>query len=227
MKHDFKLDPNTYLPLHEVIFNTLRRAVLTGELIPGERLTELQLAAQFGVSRTPVREAIRMLEQEGLVTLRPARGAVVSGITAESVKDVLEIRRALDVLCAQLACRRIEPEAVSELKDACDAFEKAVSAPDKDIKSIAACDIAFHDIILDSAANKRLKQLVNNLSEQMYRYRFEYLKDSEIYPQLVKEHIAIYEAIAAGDTDAASAACGVHIDNQEHAIMKQIALTKE
>ncbi|MCR5595107.1 MAG: GntR family transcriptional regulator [Lachnospiraceae bacterium] len=227
MKHDFKLDPNTYLPLHEVIFNTLRRAVLTGELAPGERLPEIQLASQFGVSRTPVREAIRMLEQEGLVNLRPARGAIVSGISAESVKDVLEIRRALDVLCAQLACKRITPESITALENACRSFEETVNDNSADIKAIAASDVAFHDIIIDAAGNIRLKQLINNLSEQIYRYRFEYLKDKGIYPQLVKEHRTIYEAIAAGDVTAASEICGVHIDNQEYAIMKLIALNKD
>lgn len=227
MKHDFKLDPNIYLPLHEVVFNTLRRAILTGELDPGERLMEIHLANQFGVSRTPVREAIRMLEQEGLVTLRPARGAVVSSISAESVKDVLEVRRAMDVLCAQLACKRITGEALASLKTACDEFKKAAEAHDRSITNIAACDVALHDIILEATGNRRLKQLVNNLSEQMYRYRFEYLKDADIYSQLVREHSAIYEAIAARDEEAAATACGIHIDNQEHAIMKQIALSKE
>lgn len=225
MKHDFKLDPNIYLPLHEVVFNTLRRAILTGELDPGERLMEIHLATQFGVSRTPVREAIRMLEQEGLVTLRPSRGAVVSSISAESVKDVLEVRRAMDVLCAQLACKRITPEALDALRAACDEFKKAAEAPDKAITTIAACDVALHDIILEATGNRRLKQMVNNLSEQMYRYRFEYLKDSDIYGQLIAEHSAIYEAIAARDEDAAAEACGIHIDNQEDAIMKQIALS--
>jgi len=227
MKHDFKLDPNIYLPLHEVVFNTLRRAILTGELDPGERLMEIHLANQFGVSRTPVREAIRMLEQEGLVTLRPARGAVVSSISADSVKDVLEVRRAMDVLCAQLACKRITSEALASLEKACNEFRRVATAADRNITEIAACDVALHDIILEATGNRRLKQLVNNLSEQMYRYRFEYLKDSEIYSQLISEHTAIYEAIAARDEEAAAAACGIHIDNQEHAIMKQIALSKE
>ena len=227
MKDDFKLDPNIYLPLHEVVFNTLRRAILTGELDPGERLMEIHLASRFGVSRTPVREAIRMLEQEGLVTLRPARGAVVASISAESVQDVLEVRRAMDVLCASLACKRITETQLESLKEACEKFEEAVKAPDKDLTHIAACDVALHDIIIDATANRRLKQLVNNLSEQMYRYRFEYLKDSEIYDQLVKEHSDIYAAIAARDEEAAADACGIHIDNQEYAIMKQIALSKE
>ena len=226
MKHDFKLDPNIYLPLHEVVFNTLRRAILTGELDPGERLMEIHLADQFGVSRTPVREAIRMLEQEGLVTLRPSRGAVVSGISAESVKDVLEIRRAMDVFCAGLACKRISDDELKALKEACERFKEAATSPAKDITRIAECDVKLHDIILEATGNKRLKQVVNNLSEQMYRYRFEYLKDSEIYPKLVGEHADIYKAIAARDESAAAAACGIHIDNQEHAIMKQIALTR-
>ena len=225
MKHEFTLEPNIYLPLHEVVFNTLRKAILTGELDPGERLMEIHLANQFGVSRTPVREAIRMLEQEGLVTLRPARGAVVASISAESVKDVLEVRRALDVLCARLACRRISEDDLVALKNACDEFEKTASDTDADISAIAACDVAFHEIILAATGNRRLKQLVNNLSEQMYRYRYEYLKDSDIYGQLIREHRMIYEAIRSRDENAASEACGLHIDNQENAIMKQIALS--
>ena len=224
MKHEFKLDPNIYLPLHEVVFNTLRHAILTGELDPGERLMEIHLANQFGVSRTPVREAIRMLEQEGLVTLRPARGAIVSSISAESVKDVLDVRRAMDILSAQLACKRITPETLEKLKKSYQEFEKAALDKSEDITDLAALDVAFHSIILEGAGNRRLKQLVNNLSEQMYRYRFEYLKDSDIYVQLIEEHKAIYEAIAANDEEAAKEACGIHIDNQENAIMKQIAL---
>ena len=227
MKNDFKLDPNIYLPLHEVVFDTLRRAILTGELDPGERLMEIHLANQFGVSRTPVREAIRMLEQEGLVTIRPARGAVVASISAESVQEVLEVRRAMDVLCADLACKRISEEQLNALREACDRFEEAVKAPDRSLTHIAACDVALHDIILEATGNRRLKQLVNNLSEQMYRYRFEYLKDADIYDQLVKEHSDIYTAIASRDEEAAAHACGIHIDNQEHAIMKQIALNTD
>ena len=133
----------------------------------------------------------------------------------------------MDVLCASLACKRITETQLESLKEACEKFEEAVKAPEKDLTHIAACDVALHDIIIDATANRRLKQLVNNLSEQMYRYRFEYLKDSEIYDQLVKEHSDIYAAIAARDEEAAANACGIHIDNQEYAIMKQIALNKE
>lgn len=97
----FQADMDEFLPLRDVVFNTLRKAILTGELKPGERLLEIHLANQLGVSRTPIREAIRKLELEGLVIMMPRRGAEVAQITEKSLRDVLEVRRALDALCAE------------------------------------------------------------------------------------------------------------------------------
>lgn len=222
MQHDLKLEMNEDLPLRDVVFNTLRRAILTGEMSPGERLMEIHLANQLGVSRTPVREAIHMLELEGLVVIIPRRGAEVASITEDGMKDVLEVRRALDVLCAELACDRITQAQIEELHHACIAFEEAASGGD--ITEIAACDVAFHDIIMNATGNARLVQLINNLSEQMYRYRFEYIKDSGIYPQLMDEHRQICDSIANRDRNAAAHAAGVHIDNQRCAILRQIRL---
>ena len=96
----FQANMDEFLPLRDVVFNTLRKAILTGELKPGERLLEIHLANQLGVSRTPIREAIRKLELEGLVIMMPRRGAEVAQITEKSLRDVLEVRRALDALCA-------------------------------------------------------------------------------------------------------------------------------
>ena len=86
-----------YLPLRDVVFNTLRQAILTGELKPGERLMEIHLADRLGVSRTPIREAMRKLELEGLVVMIPRKGAQVARITEKNLKDVLEVRRALEI----------------------------------------------------------------------------------------------------------------------------------
>ena len=97
MESQFDIDMNEFLPLREVVFNTLRKAILTGQLKPGDRLMEVHLANKLGVSRTPIREAIHKLEQEGLVTMVPRRGAEVAKITERSLQDVLEVRRALDV----------------------------------------------------------------------------------------------------------------------------------
>ena len=94
---------NDYLPLRDVVFNTLRESILKGEMKPGERLMEIHLANKLGVSRTPIREAIRKLELEGLVTMIPRRGAEVAQITAKSLRDVLEVRQALDALAMELS----------------------------------------------------------------------------------------------------------------------------
>ena len=210
------------LPLRDVVFNTLRQAILIGELKPGERLMELHLADRLGVSRTPVREAIRRLELEGLVTMIPRKGAEVARITEKSMSDVLEVRRTLDALCAELACDRITPESLAALKKACDHFEQCVGT--HDAKKIAEADVSLHDIIVEATGNQRLIQMVHNLSEQMYRYRFEYIKDSSQHDTLVKEHRIIYQSIVDKDKDTVAAAARLHIDNQKKAIIRQIRL---
>lgn len=224
MQDNFQVSMNEFLPLRDVVFNTLRQAILTGELKPGERLMEIHLANRLGVSRTPIREAIRKLELEGLVTMIPRRGAEVAQITEKSMNDVLEVRRAVDALCVELACDRITEQELENLKLACDNFALAVKT--KDIKKIARADVELHDIIVQATGNKRLIQLVNTLSEQMYRYRFEYIKDFSQHEKLVEEHRIIYRSIVEKDKETASEAAKLHIDNQKKAIIKQIRLEK-
>ncbi len=224
MSSIFEGEMNEYLPLRDVVFRTLRKGILTGELKPGERLMEIHLANKLGVSRTPIREAIRKLELEGLVTMIPRRGAQVAQITPKSMRDVLEVRKVLDSLAVELACERISPEEVEELKKACMEFEKAVSAGDFD--TIAKADVAFHDIIVEATGNIRLVQMVNNLAEQMYRYRFEYIKETAKHVCLVEEHRRILKAIQDKDVVAARQAIVVHIDNQEQSILAQISIEK-
>ena len=108
-----------YLPLRDVVFLTLRKAILRGELAPGERLMELQLSERLGVSRTPIREAMRKLELEGLVVMVPRKGAEVAKISERSLKEVLEVRRALEELAVELACERMTEEEFEELKKDC------------------------------------------------------------------------------------------------------------
>jgi len=213
-----------FLPLRDVVFRTLRQAILTGEMKPGERLLEIHLANKLGVSRTPIREAIRMLELEGLVIMVPRRGAQVAQITEKSMSDVLEVRCALDVLAVELACERITAEAVEELREACRAFEKATAT--RDVHVIAKADVAFHDIIFKAAGNPRLTQMINNLAEQMYRYRFEYIKDESQHQMLIREHCLICESIEKRDVEAAKDAIRKHIENQENSIIRQIRLEK-
>lgn len=222
MDIELQINMEEYLPLRDVVFKTLRQAILRGELKPGERLMEIHLANRLGVSRTPIREAIRKLELEGLVMMIPRRGAEVARITEKKVKDVLEVRRALDALTIQLACDRISEEELEALQMACEDFEQAITT--KDAATIAKADVAFHDIIVKAARNDRLVQLINNLAEQMYRYRFEYIKDASQHKHLIEEHRAIRDSLLQNNKDAAAQAVISHIDNQELSIISQIRL---
>lgn len=212
MDMNFQVNMNEYLPLRDVVFNTLRQAILRGELKPGERLMEIQLANKLGVSRTPIREAIRKLELEGLVLMIPRKGAEVAEITEKNMQDVLEVRKALEELAAGLACERITKTQIEEMKVAAKAFEDSLK--NGDVTKIAEADVNFHDIIFTATDNQRLITLLNNLREQMYRFRVEYLKQKECYPQLLDEHERMIVAISRRDKEEARRIVGRHIDNQ-------------
>lgn len=212
MDPKFEVNMNEYLPLRDVVFNTLRQAILRGELKPGERLMEIQLANKLGVSRTPIREAIRKLELEGLVLMIPRKGAEVAEITEKNMMDVLEVRKALEELAVRLACERIRNVQIEEMKVAAADFENTLKSGD--VTKIAEADVKFHDIVYFATDNQRLVTLLNNLREQMYRFRVEYLKQKECHPKLIHEHQMIIEAIRERDATRASELVGKHIDNQ-------------
>ena len=220
MEADFGAEMNEYLPLRDVVFQTLRQAILRGELKPGERLMEVRLAKKLGVSRTPIREAIRKLELEGLVTMIPRRGAEVAQITEKSMRDVLEVRRALEVLAVSLSCDRISGEQIEALKEAAEEFDRSLTLDD--VTRTAEADVHFHDIIYRSTDNQRLIQLLSNLGEQMYRYRVEYLKHREFHPQISREHKELISYLEAGQKGQAEEKIAVHIDKQAQAVLETI-----
>ena len=212
MEANLKITMDEYLPLRDVVFTTLRQAILRGELKPGERLMEIQLANQLGVSRTPIREAIRKLELEGLVLMIPRKGAEVAQITEKNLRDVLEVREALEMLAVQLACEKMSTDKIEELREAAKEFEQTISV--NDITKIAEADVKFHDIVYEATDNQRLIQLLNNLREQMYRYRVEYLKRKTVRPIILAEHEELIKTIEARDKEAASMNICKHIENQ-------------
>lgn len=220
-----KVNMNEYLPLRDVVFNTLRQAILKGELEPGERLMEIQLAERLGVSRTPIREAIRKLELEGLVLMIPRKGAEVAKISEKSLRDVLELRRSLEELAIELACQRMTQEEIDELEDAQRAFRKAVDS--KDVMLMAETDEKYHEIIYQGTKNSRLVQILNNLREQMYRYRLEYIKDADKRQILLIEHDNILKAVRNRKVAEAKAAMREHIDNQEITVSRNIKEKEE
>ena len=220
MTEDLTLNMDAYLPLRDVVFNTLREAILKGELKPGERLMELQLAAKLGVSRTPIREAIRMLEQEGLAVTIPRKGAEVAKMTEKDMEDVLQIREALDELAAKIACEQISEEQLEELVATMHEFEESTKTDN--VKKIAEADVKFYDIIYQSTGNPKLVNMLNNLREQMYRYRVEYLKDENNYPTLMKEHKDIVEGLVRKNKTQVTETMHQHVKNQAVAVKAMI-----
>lgn len=217
---DISLNNDDFLPLRDVVFNTLRNAILKGELEPGEKLMEKKLAEKLGVSRTPIREAIRKLELEGLVVMTPRKSAEVARITKEDLTDVLEVRRVLESLAIDLACRNITNEILAELEDNLVRFKAAVKK--NDITEIATTDVEFHETIYKSTGNKRLIQILNNLREQMYRYRLEYIKDKQTRDNLVIEHRGIIDALKERDKEKGRKAILNHIEKQQTTILENI-----
>lgn len=221
MIDNLRLDMDAYLPLRDVVFNTLREAILKGDLLPGERLMEIALANQLGVSRTPIREAIRMLEQEGLAITIPRKGAIVAGMSQKEMEEVLEIREALEELSVQVVCDRISKEDIEKLYVAKQHFEETLAT--HDIKKIAQADIEFHNVIYQATDNKKLIIMLESLREQVYRYRVEYLKDSNNYDDILADHEAIYNAIVKRDKAAVTSMTRNHIRGQAKAVNSIIA----
>jgi DNA-binding GntR family transcriptional regulator len=215
-----KVNFNDYKPLREVIFNTLREAIIIGELKPGERLMEVQLAEKMGVSRTPVREAIRKLELEGLVDMMARRGAQVADLSVKDIMDVLEVRATLDGLATALSSTRITQDEIKELKHVNSQFISFVEK--ENLQGTIKKDVEFHDIIYRSSRNEKLIQIASNLREQVQRFRVIYLKDFSSTKDIIKEHNDIFEAIQSKDSILAQNVAQKHIKKQEESIINSL-----
>lgn len=215
-----KVNLNDYKPLRDVIFDTLREAIIVGELKPGQRLMEVQLAEKMGVSRTPVREAIRKLELEGLVEMLPRKGAHVAELSVKDIMDVLEVRATLDGLATFLSATRITDDEKKELRHLLDQFINYVEK--ENLQGSIKKDVEFHDVIYRSSRNDKLIQISNNLREQIQRFRIVYIKDYSSSRELIREHTEIYEAIIAGNPETAMEAARRHIKNQEETIIRSL-----
>jgi DNA-binding GntR family transcriptional regulator len=216
----FPVNLETYKPLREVVFETIREAIITGHLRPGERLMEIQLAEEMGVSRTPVREAMRKLELEGFLVMMPRKGAYVAGISLKDITDVFEIRAALDSLAAGLAAERITEEELETLERSL--LLVVESADQNDLKGIVSTDTDFHDIIYKASRNERLIQIVNNLREQIQRFRTTSLAFPGRMRIAVDEHRKIVEAIAERNVALAQALAQEHIENAENIMLEAL-----
>lgn len=219
-----KLKVESYQPLRDVIFETLRKAIINGEIKPGERLMEVAIAEQMGVSRTPVREAIRRLEAEGLVTMVPRKGTHVSELSAKDIIDVLEVRSVLDKLATSLAAKRMKPQQLRALESIHKQFVSCVEK--ENIEGAVKKDIEFHDAIYAASGNSRLIGVLSTLKEHIYRFRVIYLRDMNIAEYVEQEHEEILNALREGNDKLAGELSEKHIKNQMNAIVEALSQKK-
>ena len=213
-----KLD--NYKPLRELVFEALREAIVKGVLRPGERLMEIQLAEEMGVSRTPVREAIRKLELEGLVAMVPRKGAYVASLSMKDIIEVFEIRGALEGLAAELAAERIGDEELEELERYLVRITETIETDD--LSRMVEVDTDFHSELYKASRNERLSQAISNLREQIQRFRKTSLSLPGRMRAALEEHKKIVEAISARDGALARKLAEEHIENAEYSLMEAI-----
>lgn len=219
-----KLD--TYKPLREIVFESIREAIINGTLKQGERLMETQLAEELGVSRTPVREAIRKLELEGLVVMVPRKGAYVAGISARDAADILEIRAALEGLAAKLAAERITPDEIEELSNDIEGMGQAIDKGDLD--TAIEYDTKFHTVLISASRNTRLVSMVSNLQEQVMRFRVMLtITRQDLARDSLLEHRRIVDALSRKDRFLAQSLAKEHVEKVETSILKMIKEEKE
>lgn len=209
-------------PLSDTICEALRQDILSGKLKPGQRLMEIQYAEQLGVSRTPLREAMRKLELEGLVTIVPRRGAHVTVISRKDVEEVLEVRTVLDGLAAALALQHVTQMDMEAMEELLYQFEKSVAV--HDLEAQIKTDEAFHEYIYMKSENERLVSMNHSIKDHIYRCRVLYLKDLSDTAQVVQEHRALLRAFQEKDVRKVRVLSEEHVKNQKLSMLEQLEI---
>jgi len=182
------------MPLRELVYEELKKQILTGKIAPGTRMMEVDLAEEMGVSRTPIREAIRKLEKEGLVIIEPRRGAYASSLSVKDMVDTLEVRENLEGFAAALAAERMSDDQINELLHLADDYADAVNANDP--IRVLNMDEVFHNYIYKCSENDTLIKLGELVQERAQRFRYLYYDKLGRYQNMPLEHREIATSIA-------------------------------
>lgn len=209
MENNLKIEG--YELLSQKVYRALKTEIIKGSLKPGTKLSEGKIAEQMGVSRTPVREALKELAAEGFVKMNPNQAVVVSNTSVEDVQEVLQIRGVLEGLAARLSATIINGEEIIELERYIKQMENFTNK--NDALSYSEADAEFHELILNICGNKRLIQIRKNLSDQAHRYRIRSLNIPGRLKYSLKEHRKIVEALKRKDSEQADRLSQKHIEN--------------
>lgn len=216
-----RISVNSFSPIREEVFNRLRQAILGGELKPGARLVERDLASQLGVSRTPVREAFRKLELEGLVSQTGRRTLVVTQVSAQDVREVFQIRAALEGLAAAMAAECATARHLSRFRTIVADMRQSVA--DGDLKSFARLNDRFNETLYEAAGSTRLSQMLGSLREYVSRLAVAGYEAPGRPGEALAEHAAIVAAIETHDPEAARQAATAHVLHSQQSLLRRPA----
>ena len=219
-KYDVKSETSDNYSLRGRVFHKLREDILNGVYEEGEELKEIAIGNALGVSRTPVREAFRQLELEGLIQIVPNKGAYVTGITPKDIHDIYMIRSLLEGMAAKLATENITEEQLEEMEE--NVYLATFHAEKGHMEQMAELDNRFHHIIYEACGSKMLENLLQDFHQYVIRIRRKTLSTKERGMASNEEHKAIMEAIKAKDPEEAERRANLHITNAYKNIEKHI-----
>ncbi len=208
-KYDVKKEVSDKYSLRGRVFHRLREDILSGKYNQGDELKEVAIGEELGVSRTPVREAFRQLELEGLIQIIPNKGAYVTGITEKDVKDIYMIRSLLEGLCARWACEHITKEQMEEMEE--NIYLSKFHAQKGHLEQLAELDNRFHEILYEACNSKMLEHQLRDFHEYVLRVRKKTLANVNRGPKSNEEHEQIMEAIRDNDPDRAEMLANKHM----------------
>nr|WP_199311886.1 GntR family transcriptional regulator [Phormidium tenue] len=210
--------------MYEQVYHALRSAILTGALAPGDRLVETQLAEWLQVSRTPLREALRQLQQDGLVTADISGGLRVTTITAADAEELYDCRLALEALAVAGACTHATEDQMAAIAACVAKAEEATANSHGSLsaESLLDVDYQFHHLIAEGSGNRRLVSLLDSLFDAMALLRIQTLQQNPNVLDIRLEHRQIYEAIRTRDPEVAVAAISQHLSASKTRVVKEI-----
>ena len=212
------VDNGEQISLRDMVYLSIRKAIMNGQLAAGDRIMEIPIAEQLGVSRTPVREAIQRLEKEHLVIVKAGCGARVADIDAKDVMSALDVRINLERMSAYAACKEMSHRDIMELNQINDRLKIAVSQGD--IVKIYETDCLFHHTIAEYSGNTVLPKMIDYLEEETSRYRIEHLKNVEERYAMLEEHETILRAMEKHDAELVLKIMENHISKQKKTLIK-------
>ncbi|NLC69269.1 MAG: GntR family transcriptional regulator [Clostridiaceae bacterium] len=201
------------------IFKKLQNDIINGKYQPGEYIMETKLASELGVSRTPIREALKQLELEGLVKSEPGKGVVVQGISSKDIEDIYTIRMVIEGLAARWAAQNITGEELEKLREILE-MEEFYTMKGESVHNLIRLDSRFHDVVFKASKSRPLIYILSNFHHYAQRARNASLRKPGRAEKTLVEHRAIFQALSARDPDLAERLTTEHVRNAMINLMK-------